>query len=401
LSLEFEKESIKIAVRSIRERKTRSILTVTGIVIGIAAIIALVSIGEGTNKYITEQFQQFGANRIIISRAIRGGFGATSSFEPLSDSDLTLVKRTRGVDKALPILMKSMPVEFKGETEVLSVMGIDSGSAVDFFSDIQSFELQSGRFIKAGDKYSVILGAVAAKQSFTTELRIRDKLIINQKTFEVVGILTETGTSQDDSAIIIPRETLGEIAGNTDEITYIFARVVDTSQVDAVAELIQKKMDQEHGEGTFTVLSTTKLAEQITTITGTLSAVLGGVAGIALVVAGIGIANTTYMSILERTKEIGIMKAIGATSTNILEIFLVEAAIIGLIGGLAGAGMGIAMSQVLGFILKSYGMVFTTAVTPELILMGVGFSILVGVVSGLLPARKAAKLNPIEALRYE
>jgi len=148
-------------------------------------------------------------------------------------------------------------------------------------------------------------------------------------------------------------------------------------------------------------MSTATLAGQISTITGTLSFVLGGIAGIALLVAGIGIANTMYMAILERTKEIGIMKAIGATNRNILEIFLIEAAIIGLAGGAIGVGLGTVMSKILGLALESYGMPLKTVVTLQLALIGLGFSVVVGVVSGFMPARKAARLNPIEALRYE
>lgn len=401
MTFDFEKESIRMAAQSIRERKLRSALTIIGIVIGIAAIISLVSIGEGTNMYIREQFEQFGANKIIIMPSFQMGQGALGSTQQLSEKDIDIIKRVRGIDSALPILSKSLQVEYNGATNILQIMGINTGEAEEFFSDIQSFELRSGRFPRAGDKYVVVAGSIIAKSSFDKELRIRDKLIIKDKTFNIIGILKETGNSQDDSSMIMPLETMRDITGEEDEISLIMASTSDASNVDKVAELVEQKLDNKYGEKSFMVLSTSQLAEQISTMTRTLSLVLGGIAGISLLVAGIGIANTMYMSILERTKEIGIMKSIGATNKNILEIFMIEAAIIGLIGGIIGATVGTIMSQIIGIALESYGMPLKTVVTPELLTIGISFSVVVGVLSGLMPARKASRLNPIEALRYE
>lgn len=390
-----------MAVRSIRERKLRSVLTVTGIVIGIAAIISLVSIGEGTNRYIQEQFEQFGANKIIVMPSFHGGPAALTGVQSLSNKDIDIIKRVRGVDTAIPILAKTLQVEHKDVTNSLQIMGVNSREAQEFFADIQSFDLSSGRFMRSGDRYVVVIGSLVAEDSFGKELRIRDKLVIKDKTFDIIGIMKEIGNRQDDTAIIMPLETMRDLTGEEDEISFIMASANDASNVESVSETIQQKLDNEYGEKSFMVLSTAKLAEQISTITNTLSFALGGIAGIALLVAGIGIANTMYMSILERTKEIGIMKAVGATNSNILEIFLTEAAIIGLVGGILGILVGTIISRILGFALESYGMMLKTVVTPELALLSLSFSIAVGVISGFMPARKAAYLNPIEALRYE
>jgi len=401
LPFDFEKESIQMAVRSIRERKLRSVLTVTGIVIGIAAIISLVSISEGTSRYIQEQFEQFGANKIIVMPSMSGGMGTISAAQSLSEKDIDIIKRVRGVDTALPILSKSLQAEYKDVTTMISIMGVNSKEAEEFFSDIQSFDLSSGRFPRAGDKYVVVVGSLVAESAFEKELRIRDKLVIKEKTFDIIGILKEIGNTQDDSMIMMPLDTMRDITGEEDEISFIMASANDASNVDRVAELIEQRLDNKYGEKSFMVLSTSSLAGQISSITNTLSFVLGGIAGISLLVAGIGIANTMYMSILERTKEIGIMKSIGATGRNILYIFLTEAAIIGLIGGIIGITVGTTMSQIIGIALESYGMPLKTVVTPELAILGLSFSVGVGVLSGFMPARKAAMLNPIEALRYE
>jgi putative ABC transport system permease protein len=230
---------------------------------------------------------------------------------------------------------------------------------------------------------------------------VNDKFTIKDGKVQVIGILKETGQSTYDSIIIAPIEDVQETSAEKDQYIIIFARANDPNNIDTIAKNIQEKLDDSHGEKVFQVLTTKQLTERIGTVTNMLSFVLGGIAGIALIVAGIGIANTMYMSIMERTREIGIMKAIGATNKNIIEIFLMEAALIGFIGGIIGDALGVILSEVLGAILKSYGMSFSTKVTPELLALGLGFAVGVGVFFGFLPARKAAKMNPIEALRYE
>jgi putative ABC transport system permease protein len=402
LALEFEKESLRMAFDSIRQRKLRSALTVLGIVIGIAAIIALVSIGEGTNAAVSSALGSLGANTIFVaSGGGGGGFGLSSATESLQKKDLTAIQSVRGIDIAVGIFVKSSSATFKDQTKSLSLFGVDTKEAQNFFVDIGVVELDQGRFFKSGERHVVVAGSAVAAKAFDTPLKVNDKFTIKDEKIQIVGILKETGQSTYDSIVIAPIEDVQETSAEKDQFTIIFARVNDPSRIDDIASDIQKKMDDLHGKKVFQVFTTKQLTEQIGTVTNMLSLVLGGIAGIALVVAGIGIANTMYMSIMERTKEIGIMKAIGASNRNVLEIFLMEAALIGLIGGIAGDILGTVLSEVLGAVLKNYGLSFSTKVTPELLGLGLAFSVIVSVVFGLLPARKAAKLRPIEALRYE
>jgi len=396
LSFEIEKESLRMAFDSIKERKLRSALTALGIVIGIAAIIALVSVGEGTNAAVSEALGSLGANTIFVTSGGGGGFGPTSSPESLDKKDLNDIKSIKGIDIAVGISVKSESVTFRDETKRLSFFEVDPKDAEKFFTGLGVIQLDSGRFFKSGEKHVVVLGHNIAAKSFTDSVNVNDKLTVKDQKIQVVGILKETGSSQYDSIIISPLE-------DTTDVQYmiIFGKVNNPDRLDDIAASVQKKMDDLHGKKAFVVFTPKQLTQQIGTVTNMLSLVLGGIAGIALVVAGIGIANTMLMSIMERTREIGIMKAIGASNRNVLEVFLMEAALIGLIGGIVGGILGVAMSEGLGAVLKNYGLAFTTKVTPELLGLGLAFSVGVSVLFGLLPARKAAKLNPIEALRYE
>jgi putative ABC transport system permease protein len=398
LAFDFEIESARMALQSIRERKLRSVLTVTGIIIGIAAIVSMVSIGDGTNQYIQEQFEQLGANKIIISSISFSG--PPMGGEQLTESDIDLVKSVRGVEKAMPMLYTTTPVTYKDVTITTMIIALNSDEAMDLFEGSQ-FGIENGRWIRSGDKYVVVLGKLASEENFGQDIKVRDKLTIKEKQFEVIGVMTEIGNSQDDSQIYMTVEALRELVGTSDEIDAIYAQALDTSNVEDVSERIQQKLDNKYGEDTFTVMSTATLAGQVTSIMSAISIALGGIAGIALLVAGIGIANTMYMTILERTKEIGIMKAIGASGSDILKIFLTEAAIIGLIGGIIGVMLGTGISRTLGYVLELQGLPLKTVVTPELALFSAGFSLAVGVVSGYLPSRQAAQLDPIQALRYE
>jgi len=402
LAFEAEKESLRMAFDSIRTRKLRSALTALGILIGISAIIALVSVGEGTNAAVSSALGSLGANTIFVTSGGGGaGFGAPSTGETLGKKDLTDIQSTRGIETAVGIFAKSSAVTFKDQTNRLNFFGVDTKEAQKFFVEIRAVEIDQGRFFKPGEKHVVVIGSNVASKAFDTVLRVNDKFTVKDQKVQIVGILKETGQSTYDNIVIAPIEDVQESSAQQDQYLIIFARVSDPARIDDIASSIQKKMDDLHGKKVFQVFTTKQLTQQIGTVTNMLSLVLGGIAGIALVVAGIGIANTMYMSIMERTREIGIMKAIGASNRNIIEIFLMEAALIGLVGGIIGDLLGVGLSEVLGAVLKSYGLNFSTKVTPQLLILGLSFAVGVGVFFGFLPARKAAKMNPIEALRYE
>jgi len=394
-------EFFVMAVHNLSQRKLRSSLTVLGIVIGIAAIVSLVSIGEGMRLMVTEQLRGFGANKIMVLPSMQMGMGTSIGGLYLTERDLDDIKDTRGVDIATGMLVKTLSVDYKDEVAALTVTGIEPEDAEKFFADVQGFEIETGRWMDTDEKYSVVIGNIAAYNLFSEDVRLKDKLEIKDTTVKVVGIMKEIGNYQDDTMVVISLETLRNIVEEEEEITMILVKVKNVEEVEEVAEDIEEDLEKTYGEKMFTVMTAQQIVEQVGSIIGIISVFLGGVAAISLLVAGIGIANTMFMSIMERTREIGIMKAIGATNRTVLVMFLTESVLIGLIGGAIGCTIGIGMSKVIDRFSSFYGIQVKTAVTLELLFIGLIFSMVVGIISGFLPARKAAKLQPVEALRYE
>jgi putative ABC transport system permease protein len=401
---------LKFAVNNLVHRKMRSLLTIIGIFIGIAAVVSLISVGQGMQNAITEEFEKMGINKLIITP------GQSSSSMPmmgmvgglkLTKDDIKTVERVKGIELVGGMLMQTGKVKFKDETKFTFIAGIPIDETKKIIKDMQSFEIEYGRELESTDKYKLLIGyGVANADFFDKKVKLRDRIYINDKQFEVAGILKKIGSNVDDRIIVMPLETAREIFNEPDEVSLIIAQTKNGFEPDEVAEDVEKKLRKERGlkedEEDFTVSTSEDLRGSFNIILGIINTVLIGIAGISLLVGGIGIMNTMYTSVLERTREIGTMKAIGARNSHILVLFLLESGMLGMAGGIIGVGIGIGLAKVVEIVALQSGFAMLKAsLSPELILGALGFSFLIGTISGVLPARKAAKLKPVDALRYE
>ncbi len=404
------KDYFFLAFNNLKRRKVRSWLTMIGIFIGIAAVIALISLGQGLQNAIEEQFKILGTDKITIMGKAGGSispFASEISDKPLTEKDVELIEGISEVELASGLLMKSLNIDFKGEEKNILVSGIDPEKYAKIFQD--SYTVYTGRDFKTEDKSKVIIGYNVANKDFKKKMGVGSKLVINNKEFEVVGVLEKIGSSSDDSSMIMTLDSLRELTNEPEILSIIFAKVKNGADVDKAAKEIEKEMKRERNEKlneepkTFSVSTSEQLLDTFSNIFGIVQAVLVGIAAISLLVGGIGIMNTMYTSVLERTKEIGTMKAVGAKNSDILLIFLFESGLLGLVGGAIGIFIGIGLSKGVEYISSNFlGFGLLKASTSYALILGaLAFSFLIGTASGVLPAMQAAKLKPADALRYE
>jgi len=400
------RDYIFFSFNSLKKRRLRSWLTMIGIFIGIAAVVSIVSLGYGMQDSINQQFEKLGKERIIISA---GGMfmGPTSDLAAteLTKDDVEAVRKVKGVKAAYPILSETASVKFRDETKYLNLFGIPlDKEARKEIEGIGYFDIKEGRQLKEGDKSKAIVGYNIAYNTFEKDIKLGDSIYVEDKKFEVVGIQKKAGTVIHDLLVRIPMDTARELFEEPNKVSTIFARSDIGFVPSEVADRIKKDLadfrNVEEGEEDFSVQTAEKTIETLNLILQIVSIVLTGIAAISLVIGGVGITNTMYTSVLERTREIGIMKAVGARNSQILTLFLIESGMLGLAGGFMGIILGIGLSKLVEVIVALTGLFFFKSYFSIYLMMGVLlFSFLVGCISGILPARNASKLKPVEALR--
>ena len=402
-------ESFMMALTSLYANKMRSLLTMLGIIIGVGAVIALVSVGMGVRSNVTSSIASLGSNMLIISPGAsnKGGVrGAAGSRQTLKYDDAKAIKsKVKDIDYVSPTVQTSYQIVYGNQNWNTTVEGVTPE-----FMSIRSLSVSNGSFISTNDldkrNRVAVIGTTVAENLFDEKNPVGQNIRINNQPYKVIGLLTSKGQSsmgQDqDDMIYVPLTTAMERMLGITYVQSINVQVSDSTKMDQVQKNIETLLRQRHHltagnkEDDFTVRNLTSLMETVSQSTSMLTLLLGAIAGISLLVGGIGIMNIMMVSVTERTREIGIRKALGATFMNIMTQFLIESMVIGVIGGLIGILVGIGASQ----LISKFGN-FTTVITATPIIVSFAFSVGIGLFFGIYPARKAAKLDPIEALRYE
>jgi putative ABC transport system permease protein len=406
-------EVFSVALNNLRTQGLRTYLTLLGVVIGIAAIVSLVSVGEGLNQSIQEQFEQLGSNTIFVlpaGSAVGVGSGSSSQFqleqrEFITDTDLRKIRALREVESVAESFVSSAVLEFGGKKVNATLIGVDPEEG-QIFQEAGFAELGEGRDLIEADVFTALVGNSLAENTIENrEIVVRSKIKLEGKTFRVVGLLTETSTNfgggpSINDSVIIPVKGFKQLFSEATP-GFVLVKIFNADDAEITKQKIEKIFEKAHGEDQFVAFTSQQIQDNLQSVIGFVSLVLVGIAGISLLVGGIGIMNAMFMSVIERTREIGVMKAIGATNSRILSIFLVEAGFIGLIGGLIGVIFGFGISTTISIASEAFGSPIQAALTPQLIIGVLIFAMGVGMASGYYPAQKAASLEPVEALRYE
>lgn len=402
-------QSFRFAVQGLIHRKLRSWLTMLGIFIGIAAVVALVSLSQGLQVAIQEQFSKIGADKIFIQpKGTFGGFNSDAARLTVSDKDK--IARVAGVDEATTYTFKVGLLSIEDENLPVFTSGVPEDQAERaLFIEIGTFEMESGKWFGAGDRDKIVIGNdFARNEVLDKRLKLGDTVKVNGETFKVSGILTRIGDPGVDGGVFIDENAMRDAFNlDSEETQFIGVRLQKGVAINTVQERIERELRKAHnvdeGKEDFEVQTPEELLATFNTIFGIIQAVLIGIASISLVVGGIGIMNTMYTSVLERTQEIGVMKAIGARNGNVLTLFLFESGLLGLVGGAIGILLGMGMSKLVEIIASTaFGSPLIRAAFPVSLVIGaLAFAFIVGVASGVLPAYQAAKLQPVDALRYE
>ena len=404
------KEYFKIALRNLKTRSLRSWLTILGIVIGIFLIISLLSLSEGIKKAINQQLETMGGDMIMVMPGSEENFmGMMMGGEVLEREDIMAIEKTKGVEDVLIMSYRGIVVRYKEEAKMVFLTGLPWDQGLEILKRFQGWSLSEGRWPVPG-KREVIVGKQWVIDIFREKVRVDEEIVMKGRKFKVIGILNSLGNKSDDSNIYLDiglyQDLTGEKRGSA---RMAMVKIEEGLSADKVAEdlkdSLQKTGKRRFGGDTadFAVVTSEKIMGITNNVLGIIQSAIIFFASIAILVGGIGITNTMFTSIRERTREIGVMKAIGAKNSTVLTIFLIEAGIIGLVGGAGGIILGIICAKIIELYSQANPLFyFSVSVSPGLILFGLAFSLLVGCFAGFLPARQAAKLKPVEALRrYE
>lgn len=407
---------VKMALNMLLHSKLRSWLTIIGIVIGVGAVVGILSLGDAMEEQVQSRLAEMDLTKIAISpgytRAMsnmpgppdrEGGMAADSE---LTDDDIDALQGIEGIQYIEGEISGSEDVDYAGENASLSITGVDP----QVWKYMTTLETQSGRLLEPADKYVAVIGSEVATGIYDQDIGINQVITIKGKSVRVVGILAEEG-GHGDSSIYMPIDGAVNLIEDAEEGVFdtIMVKAQSEDLVDPVTEDITDKLMvsrhvMQEDDMDFSVTASKSMAESVTEMTSSMTLFLGAIAAVSLIVGAVGIANTMFTSVLEKTREIGTMKAIGAKNRDILMIFVFNSAMVGFVGGIFGVMLGAFISTlfpILGMTMMRSGDDTGISLSPHLMLFGLVLAVVIGIVSGAVPAYRASRLKPVDALRYE
>ncbi len=406
---------LKHALNMVVHSKLRSWLTILGIVIGVASVIAIVSLGEGMEKSMIEQLGDMGGDIVTITPGFsRGGdiriggniqsapegadAQATDEETVLDRTDVQALRGLSDIELIDTRISGNVDVAYLGKSGYVSLTGVDR----KVWSHVTTNEIREGRMLNSADQNVIVIGGGLADSFFDQPLGINKVITIEDSTFRIVGILDD-----ESNSIVMPIQMAYQLLDDKEKDVYdsLVVKIRDEDKLDAAIEKIENKlMITRHVTETdldFSVSSSQQMNEMRLEMMSSMSAFVTAIAGVSLLVGSVGISNTMFTSVLEKTKEIGIMKAIGARNKDILAIFLFNAGLIGLAGGIVGVILGIILSGVMPYLMSDMPLARGgTFVSVDIIVIALSVSVLVGIIAGFVPAYQGSKLRPVDALRY-
>ena len=401
------RDNFKLAFKNLSQRRLRSWLTMIGIFIGIASVVSLIGLGQGLRIAITSQFDFLGTD-ILSVQASGNTFGPPSSSVPnaLSNDLVDKIEKINGVEAAYNRYLTSGTLEFNDKQVIGLAASVPIGEDRKLFEKMLNLKTSSGRMLRQEDNKRLVLGNSFSDDSiFGKAVSSGDKVLLNGEKFEVIGVLEKKGNFMIDGAVLLNENTLLDLTGDDGSTDIIAVKVKDEKIIYQVKEDIEKFLRKERdvkvGEEDFAVTSPQAMLEALDSVLIGVNIFVFIIAAISLLVGGIGIMNTMYTAVLERTKEIGIMKAIGAKNSSIFLLFFIESGFLGMVGGLIGIILGIILAYGLSAIGRiALGSDLIQASVPlSLIIGSLCFSFVLGTFFGVIPAYQASKLQPVEALR--
>ena len=374
--------------------------------IAIATIFILISLSLGLDAAVKEQFKQLGADKFFISPKGQAGAPGSGGAVQLTTKDIDIIKKVPGVKKVTYYIAGNAKIEYNNQARYFMIAGFPLDT-FDLLKESGGYKIDEGRFLKTGDAGKIMIGSRYKEDFFKKPVRAWDRLTIHGKDFKVVGILQTIGSPTDDALIYMGEDDFRDLFNVPERVDQIIIQIKPGEDIEKVSDNTRRKLLSFRGleEKTrdFEIMTPEELLSSFGVILNVITAFLLGVAGISLLVGAVGIANTMYTSVLERTKEIGVMKAIGAKNSDILWIFVIESGVLGLVGGVIGIAIGIGVGKIIEYIaVTQLGTNILRVVFPWYLIVGcLLFAFIIGAVSGFMPARQASKIKPANTLRYE